>query len=230
MEEKTKCYRCGREPSQQLASGNYWCSWCGQSFDPNDAEKYYEQQKLEEENKKKQELEKEIKLEKELKKEITSDTELSEICKILASSWANRKCLNSLKYLSEGLNHKALLTKGWIVLYNSLMEIITNFKNELTDTEIIGVDSCIKYLKNITSREKEFGTESKSLSIEQLIERALQGPADGQVEIFRIPELYEKLTQGLKKKGLSTSEIVDLVNVKLLGVCPKCHVPPEARV
>lgn len=40
MGEQPKCYRCGREPSQQLTSGNYWCSWCGQAFDPKDEGRY----------------------------------------------------------------------------------------------------------------------------------------------------------------------------------------------
>lgn len=45
MEEQPKCYRCGREPSQQLKNGEYWCAWCGQAFNPNDAETYREQER-----------------------------------------------------------------------------------------------------------------------------------------------------------------------------------------
>jgi len=44
MEESPKCYRCGRESSQQLSSGDYWCSWCGQTFDLKDEGRYKEEE------------------------------------------------------------------------------------------------------------------------------------------------------------------------------------------
>jgi HEAT repeat protein len=31
-----KCDICGREPSQQLQNGRYWCSWCGHGFTSED--------------------------------------------------------------------------------------------------------------------------------------------------------------------------------------------------
>ena len=34
------CYRGGKAPFQQLKDGEYWCSWCGQPFRPDDAAKY----------------------------------------------------------------------------------------------------------------------------------------------------------------------------------------------
>lgn len=40
MDSYPKCYRCGKEPSQQLTDCSYWCSWCGQAFNPKDESVY----------------------------------------------------------------------------------------------------------------------------------------------------------------------------------------------
>lgn len=42
--ELPKCYRCGRTASDTAGQYGYWCSWCGQAFDPKDEDKYRRQE------------------------------------------------------------------------------------------------------------------------------------------------------------------------------------------
>ena len=39
-EELPICYRCGRQSSEELKNAEYWCAWCGQSFNIKDAATY----------------------------------------------------------------------------------------------------------------------------------------------------------------------------------------------
>ncbi|MBA7605951.1 hypothetical protein ES703_13087 [subsurface metagenome] len=38
--ELPKCYRCGRAATNTAGEHGYWCSWCGQAFNPKDEEQY----------------------------------------------------------------------------------------------------------------------------------------------------------------------------------------------
>ncbi|MBN3038739.1 MAG: hypothetical protein JW869_04895 [Candidatus Omnitrophica bacterium] len=46
MQEEIKCIRCGRQPSQQLENGEYWCSWCGQAFKPGEKDTVKDEEML----------------------------------------------------------------------------------------------------------------------------------------------------------------------------------------
>lgn len=53
--------------------------------------------------------------------------------------------------------------------------------------------------------------------------RAVDHPADCKIAITEWRTLYETLTETLKSRGLSSSQIVSLVNDRLIAVCPDCH-------
>lgn len=64
----------------------------------------------------------------------------------------------------------------------------------------------------------------KSRTIRAFVVKAINGPADCQIKISEIADLYYALADGLRKRGMTNLEIVHLVDSKLLGVCPKCYI------
>jgi hypothetical protein len=64
-----------------------------------------------------------------------------------------------------------------------------------------------------------------SKNIQRFLAEAVDGPSTCIIPIWQFNYLYFALTARLKKKGLTNSKIVDLVDEKLLGVCPDCATP-----
>jgi CcmD family protein len=53
--------------------------------------------------------------------------------------------------------------------------------------------------------------------------QAARGPADCRIAIKDWLDLHDELARRLIDKGASNTEIVDLLNDRLIGVCPRCH-------
>lgn len=59
-------------------------------------------------------------------------------------------------------------------------------------------------------------------SIRDFVRMAARGPADCTIDVSQLVSLYHALADGLRATGMSTGQIVDAVNAKLLGVCAEC--------
>jgi hypothetical protein len=56
------------------------------------------------------------------------------------------------------------------------------------------------------------------------VKRAISSPADCKIAITEWRIFYDTLVEKLKERGMNTSQILNLVHNKLIGVCPDCHM------
>jgi len=72
--------------------------------------------------------------------------------------------------------------------------------------------------------KKIFGVkESPQPKLAAFAEKAIQGSADCEIDIGGWFALYKTLAKVLINSGMTAQAVVDLVNERLIGVCPKCH-------
>jgi hypothetical protein len=71
-----------------------------------------------------------------------------------------------------------------------------------------------------------WGKTKDQAYVDSFVQRALKGPASSSAELSRVGDLVIALARQLEKKNrkVPKSEILNLVNTKLLGICPKCGV------
>jgi len=63
----------------------------------------------------------------------------------------------------------------------------------------------------------------KNKSINAFAKQAVLGSAEIKIPIHEWPKLYNALTDALHRARVNNSTIINLIDNRLIGVCPKCH-------
>ena len=113
--------------------------------------------------------------------------------------------------------HSAL--RGGYLLHPDILSLVPDAAVEQKTPTSLRQESA----RAVVGREDSAVPRAEENNASQFAKQAVDGPAECRIPITEFANQYEMLTTVLREKGLSNHKIVELVNAKLLGVCPECH-------
>ncbi|RLC64018.1 MAG: hypothetical protein DRI01_04195 [Chloroflexi bacterium] len=105
-------------------------------------------------------------------------------------------------------------------------EAIEHVEHEVRKCSVCGVElrpnakfchKCGAKIAPSTVRQVEI-----KYKIDEFVRSAFEGPAYCYIKVSQIGKLYDALAKQLVKRGMETSEVVELLDDNILGLCPKC--------
>jgi hypothetical protein len=82
----------------------------------------------------------------------TDNQDPLEIVQLLVAGWCDRRCLKALRAILSGYPLTSPLTDGWGDLLTALQDVRAFARDELTGTERITVENCIRAVERVVHR------------------------------------------------------------------------------